>query len=403
MRRRSAVTAAVTAGALVLVASCAVPAAPAAPAPARGGGLVAFSGWVGDDTEQSLRTVDPGTGQVRTVAPGRPGDVSWSADGRRLVWIGFDGRTDGGSTLYSARPDGSDRRALMSGFDLRAVATGPDGSIAVARSAVQTDADCATRPPVPVAELVLLSPAGVVHSLGHVPVNTADLTFSPDGATLLWRAQAGDSCTGGDYEVFLTDLASGRTRQVAGDARRSGWASFSAGATTVVAARSDELGQDLVRIDVATATSQREVTPAFAEEFPVFSPDGTKLAMVRTPEAPAAPGEGVSFRPTGAPRVVVTDAGGRLLQDLGPAPVRVEHLVWAPDGTFLALDGFTSVPACEGCDYGSADPAVWRFPLDGGAPSLLTTAGGFDSADLVVQPTVPDAPALDRGARRLRP
>ncbi|WP_158257245.1 PD40 domain-containing protein [Kineococcus xinjiangensis] len=349
-----------------------------------------------------MLAVDTTNGRVRTIAPGG-GVVSaltWTPDGHRVVWIGPDARRDGGAVLSSARPDGSQRHTLLEGFDLRALATAPDGTLAVVRADIPDNVDCATKPPVPRAEIVLIAPDGGVRSLREVPVVTPWLLFSPDGSLLLWHGASGDPC--GDVresQVFLTDLADGRTRQVSGEAQGTGWASFSKGGSTVIVAKSDGLGQDLVRIDVASATSVRLRTPDFAESFPVFSPDGTKLAMIRTPGVPE---EGRIFRPTGAPRIVIADAGGRLLQDLGPAPVEVEHLAWAPDGAYLALGGFTSVPACPGCDYGSADPGLWKIPLDGRAPSQLTTAGGFANAGLAFQPTIPTSPVIDRQARQPR-
>ncbi|NAZ80960.1 hypothetical protein GTR02_03915 [Kineococcus sp. R8] len=373
-----------------------------------GGSLLAFTGWTDADTEQSLLTLNTASHEVEPVARGGGiGALTWSRDGQRLFWIGYDGRQDGSSTLYSARPDGSQRQTLMTGYDIRAVTAGPDGTVAVARAGIPTNVDCATNPPTPPADLVLIDPdsgAGsrtAVRILTPAQVVTNELVFSRDDSVLLWRAIPGDPCGGSSNpQLFLTDLATGATRQVAGDAQGSGWASFSVDGTTVISAKSDGQGQDLVRTDVTSATSIRLRTPTYAEALPTFSPDGTKLAMIRTPGVPE---QGIIFRPSGAPRVVITDAEGRLLRDLGEAPVSAEHLAWSPDGTFLALDGFTSVPACEGCDYGSADPAIWALPVDGDAPTQLSTAGGFASSGLAFQPTFPDPPLIERRARQLRP
>ena len=57
------------------------------------------------------------------------------------------------------------------------------------------------------------------------------------------------------------------------------------------------------------------------------------------------------------------------------------------------------MPACAGCDYGSADAALWSIPLDGSAPVQLSTAGGSASAGLAFQPTFPDPPLIERGTR----
>lgn len=392
MRRRSAAAAAVAAA--VVLGTASTSAARVEP-----GDLLAFTGWVGQGDGQSLLTVDTATGRVREVAPGGIGSLTWTVDGQRLVWTGYDERRDGRSTLYSSRPDGSDRRTLMTGSDVSAPAAAPDGSLAVVRAEVRANPDCAVTAPLPRAEIVVLDPQGRERVLRSVPSTAFDLVFSPDGSVLLWRAYGPDGCAPQEQQVHLTDVAGGATRQVTGDARNSGWPTFSGDGGTVVTARSDELGQDLVRTDVASATSVRLRTPDFAESLPVFSPDGTRLAMVRTPGVPE---QGIVFRPSGPPRIVVTDASGRLLQDLGPAPVVVEHLAWSPDGTSLALDGYTSVPACEGCDYGSADPAVWTVPLDGRGPRLLTTAGGFAGAGLAFRPVVPDPPVVERRLRQVR-
>ena len=77
-------------------------------------------------------------------------------------------------------------------------------------------------------------------------------------------------------------------------------------------------------------------------------------------------------------------------------------MIGAPDGAELALNGFTSVPACAGCDDGSADPAVWNIPLQGSAPVQLSTTGGFASARLAFQPTFPEPPPIERRTRQLR-
>ncbi|WP_432562274.1 hypothetical protein [Kineococcus sp. SYSU DK003] len=397
MRLRTAAAACLTA---TTVLSTLLSASSPALAEPRAGFELAFTGWVGDDSTQSVLTVDTASGQVRTFAAGGANALTWTASGDRLLWLAPEHPDDAGATLFSARPDGSDRQEVLAGSDVRSVAASPDGTVAVVRADLPVGTDCATNPPVPRAEVLLLAPDGTRRGLGEVPVNTSGLQFSPDGSRLLWRSSAGDPCGGGaDSQVFVTDLAAGTTRQVTGESQRAGWLSFAADGRTVLAAKSDGLGQDLVRLDLDTATSERLRTTGFAESLPAASPDGTRFAIVRTPGYPEY---GPVFVPTGTPHVVVVDAWGRELQDLGPTPVVVDHLAWSPDGSFLALGGFTSVPACEGCDYGSADPALWTVPLDGGAPAQLTTAGGFATAGLAFRSTFPDPPVVERRARRSR-
>ncbi|WP_432519107.1 hypothetical protein [Kineococcus sp. SYSU DK006] len=64
------------------------------------------------------------------------------------------------------------------------------------------------------------------------------------------------------------------------------------------------------------------------------------------------------------------------------------------------------MPACAGCDDGSADgsadAALWSNPAGWQRPVQLNTAGGFASAGLALQPTFPDPPLIQRRTRQLR-
>ncbi|PRY16824.1 TolB family protein [Kineococcus rhizosphaerae] len=397
MRRRWS-TAVVLAAALVLTPL---------PATARSTGQeLAFTGWVGADVRQRLLvldTADTATAEPRTVAPGGIADLAWSADGSRLAWIGFEEPTgpvaDTETTLYSARPDGTDRRTLLAGSSLADVAAAPDGGFAVARSDVRDLVDCAGHPPVPAADITLVSPAGRTRRLTDTPVNTWALQFSRDGADLVWASSDGDPCGSSSWpHLNLTDVATGTTRAVTG-ARSLQSPTFSGDGRTVLAATSDEFGDDLVRVDVATASARRVQTPGFSERLPSVSPSGDTVAVVRTA---VVPDPHTYFRPVQDPHVAVLDLEGNLLRDLGAVDLQVDQLAWSPDGSTVAVAGANFVPDTPGSDVGSADPAVWTFPTAGGTPRRLSDSAGFATAGLAFRPTFPDPPTLVRGTRDRR-
>jgi hypothetical protein len=396
MHLRSALAASLAAATLLVTAL----AAPAAGPPPDPGFLAAFTGFYGDDVDESLMTVETDTGTVRQVVAEWATAPTWSADGERLLWLGPAPDVEGTSWLFGARPDGSDRRTVLGGTDVRSVAVAPDGTIAVVRVDGPPVTDCALNPPPRPASVVLLRPDGGTRDLGAVSEMAVGVAFTPDGTRLLWRSSGGGQCGGGgDYQVFVTDLATGTTRQVSGESQRAGWFSFAADGRTVLSAKSDGLGQDLVRIDLDTATSQRLRTENFAESLPAASPDGTRFAIVRTP---GRPDPGWIFVSTGPPHVVVVDAEGRELQDLGEVPVSPDELLWAPDASYVLVSGADFVPACPGCDYGGADGGVFRVPLDGSEPTEITDAGSWWFSEFTFQPVFPDPPVVERGTRQLR-
>lgn len=359
---------------------------------------LAFTSWVGDDLTQSLLVLDTATQRVRRVAPGTIGDLTWSADGNRVVWTAVEGDSSYATSLRSARPDGTDVRTLFSGSALADVAAAPDGSFALARSDLRDGDDCATNPPVPAADITLVGADGTARRLTDAPVSTWGMAFSRDSSTLVWAAVDGDPCGQTNWpHLNLTDVASGVTRAVTG-ARSLQWASFADDGATVIAATSDEFGQDLLRVDVATAVARRVETPDFAETLPSVSPDGTTVAVVRTP---VVPDPGTYFRSVGEPHVVVLDLFGRLVRDLGQVPEGAEHLTWNTDGTVVAVDGATFVPFEPGSDVGSADPWIWTFPVDG-TPTEVSRAGGFSSVALQFRPRFPQAPVVERHTRTRR-
>jgi Tol biopolymer transport system component len=105
----------------------------------------------------------------------------------------------------------------------------------------------------------------------------------------------------------------------------------------------------LVAVLVIAGQIARAATPAHAiDHDPLFSPDGSTLAFVRT---------------TGADgRVYVRDMQTGTLRALTPPQQLPYWLTWAPDGSALAY---------------VAGGEVWRVDLAGGAPVQLTH-DGFD-------------------------
>ncbi|WP_337063433.1 hypothetical protein [Kineococcus sp. G2] len=382
MGRRTTLGAAATAGALLLGLGGAQAATPDGP-------LLAFTGYLPGAHEMSLLTVDTVTGAQHEVAAEPAQDVSWSPDGTRLAWIGYGAGPDGAevSRAVVAGTDGTGRRELGSAGGWRSLDWGADGTLAWLRAPADA-AVCEDPARLARLDVVLRAADGTERVLTTAAATAFDLRFSPDASRLVWRERGDDPCRGVDSQVRIADVATGSVVQVSGEAQRGGFASFTPDGSTIVLAKSDGVGADLVLVDVATATSRRLVTPGIVESHPAVSPDGSTLAVLRQEQGAEA-------------TVALLDLDGTFRRDVAPAPDLTEALAWSPRGDSLLVSGSRSYPACPGCDYGTVDPAVWRVGLDG-TQTVLSEDGVLGSTELVVAPWFPETPVVQRRTRAVR-
>jgi Tol biopolymer transport system component len=368
---------------VAVLSSClfAVPVAMAGPASAqdRPGPLLAYTG-VSADRADGLDVVDTGTGRQWRVADGLTHDASWSPDGTRIAWIAY-GADDLGHVQVAAA-DGSGPTPVDGGTgDSRSLAWSPDGTLAWFHRSAWSPTDCSAADRLRRPDLVLRGVDGTTRTLGTVAPTADDLTFSPDGTTVVWRERGSDVCAVTGSTLVVADVATG-TRTVVPGAEDTTGLSFSPDSSTVALQRATADGGDVVLVDVPTRTARQVRTPEAGESYPVFVGDGTDLALVRT-------------TPTDRTLSVV-DRSGVPVRDLAEPPEFVESLLASGDRTAVLVAG-RSLPSADGAVQ---DTQVWRQPLDGSAATALAGNGRAATFEAAVASWPSDAPHLDR---RLRP
>ena len=121
-------------------------------------------------------------------------------------------------------------------------------------------------------------------------------------------------------------------------------------------------GQHLYLLDVASKKLEALTSdPAFNEDSPAWSPDGRRIAFVRTREkGPDADGmedlDVVDARPGAAPRTLVR-----------PYAPNVQHVAWSPDGTAIAY-----LQGLEPKYNAYMQDRLALVPADGGRPRALS-------------------------------
>ncbi|WP_432515437.1 TolB family protein [Kineococcus sp. SYSU DK001] len=352
--------------------------APVASAAATGP-LLAYPG-VSTDRVTGLDAVDTATGRRWRIAEGAPYDVSWSPDGSRIAWISYGG--DDLGRVHVAAADGSQRRDLDADGDSRALAWGPDGTLAWFHRPDWAPTDCTTDDRLLRPDLVLEAPDGTRRALGTVAPTAGDLTFSPDGATVAWRERGADVCGAAPTQLVVADVATGRQSVVAG-AQDTAGLSFSSDSSTLVLTRPTAEGGDLVLVDVAARTARQVVTPGAGEALAGAVPGGEGVVVVRATATER--------------RLAVVDRTGAVVRDLADAPEFVEQVL-AADPAWVVVAG-RSLPSADGAVQ---DTQVWRQPLDGSAATLLTGTGQAGTFEAAVTAGAPDAPVVERRVRGLR-
>jgi len=220
---------------------------------------------------------------------------AWSPDGARIAWTSF---KDGNPNLYVKTLVSGRVQALSTHDGINvAPAWSPDGSkIALTRSSG------------PHSNIWIID-ARTGKDLQQVTAEDGidvSPSWSPDGSTLVWSSERA-----GGSQIYAMDMGSGRVRRVT------------------------------------------RVAGFFTD--PVFSPDGSKLAMVQR---------------SGRFDIVVLDMGSgtlrRVTQDQGDN----QDPTWSPDGRYLL---FTSNRT------GSSD--LWLSTVNGRHQSRITRSGGWSQPD----------------------
>lgn len=198
---------------------------------------------------------------------------------------------------------------------------------------------------------------GELRRLTSTTREEAQASFSPDGASIAFRARPAD---GEPLQIYVMPAAGGEARRVTSGPRNESQPSWSPDGRSIVYRVTSRGGADGdVWVMDADGANPRALiaTPGSDERYPVLSPDGTRLAF--TSDRAGQVDVYVTGADGSAPRRLTTDPGG----DSSPS--------WSPDGRRIAFE------RGNGRDQESKD--VWTMTATGGAQRRLTTTPGVDA------------------------
>jgi Tol biopolymer transport system component len=227
------------------------------------GGVLAYEGWT-LSPQRDIVALDMTTGRSTALVSGANVTADLSPDGTKLAYI-----ADG--TLHIAAADGSNAAAVAA----------------------------------------LPAPAYTPH-------------WSPDGTTLVFTARRGEA-----HDLYLIDASGANLRPlfstVAPDTNRAIAVWSTAGRLAYLAYRF-RIGRGTIWTANPDGSGAEEFTDGVLDVDPAWSPDGSRLAFVRSGESEAA----------GADVYVIGADGSGLRRVTNSADVEFRP-VWSPDGEWLAF------------------------------------------------------------------
>lgn len=144
--------------------------------------------------------------------------------------------------------------------------------------------------------------------------------WSPDGSRLAFAIAPNRN---GNFRLAILDLASGRVSYPGPD--RVAWLTWSRQRGLTYASRSGLTAQDIFALGDDGQPRNLTNTPDVEEDFPIWSPDGSRLAFVASP-----------YRRLDQRRIAVMEADGGGVKTLTKGPQIQTNPVWSPDGAWLA-------------------------------------------------------------------
>ena len=306
------------------------------------------NGWLAYVDGRSIIAITPsGAEAPRTLFTQTPGSwidsPSWSPDGQKLAYFGGSaGDTNG---LLSVIEKGASRHVQSEiGFratpDAHQIAWAPDSS----RVAIP-ERDGITSDAVGSMPIYAIGGGDVPYWVGPGQVLSA-VTWSPDGRrvaflrTDLGRLQRAievisfDDSTGNLVGEHLTLLPGGTEL----DLSLHGWSPDSRKLLYAARRTNNGTGQhDIESIDVDTGATTVVSNELFDESWPVWSPDGSRIAWQRDPG-------------TGTPEIVVAAADGTGLRVVSTDEDSVADgpMIWSPDGHSIVTSACRGASTCNG-------------------------------------------------------
>ena len=258
---------------------------PASPYPI----VPATNGLIAVADGASLWTIDPTTGDLRTVpnGPDAPWHPAWSPDGSQIAVSAFPSMA--ARELWVGSAEGSDGRVVATATNIGPPSWSPDGS------SIAYTADTTQGSSVHVLSLATGEDRVVGDVIEGAAVNYFSVAFSPDGTELLF-----DKGTDSGYGIFVMDVNGSDVRKVSegsGDYNPA----WSPDGTSIAFTRQEAATESDIFVMNADGSGVRRVTdggPGATNLDPTWSPDGRLIAYIAGKSG--GPGGLVLVRPDGS-------------------------------------------------------------------------------------------------------
>jgi Tol biopolymer transport system component len=205
----------------------------------------------------------------------------------------------------------------------------------------------------PVANLNTLPPDANLESA--TSIDTLDFTLSTSGTQGMIAFASKRS---GNYDIYVLDVATGRTHRLTRDKGEDNAPAWSPDGQKIAFSGTRDVNVDIYVMSAAGGEPTRLTTSGDWDDEPAWSPDGTKIAYS---SGSGLGGGDVWVRNadgTGAPLNLTNNAA----YDASPA--------WSPDGTKIAF------ASTRGPTVGTSDSDIWVMNADGTGATRVTLGGG---------------------------
>ena len=213
-------------------------------------------------------------------------------------------------------------------------------SVLVLTLVASTSATAQERPSID----AVLSALQKVHSFSETAV-------SPDGARVAWVEDLTPSGTNGASAVYVKDLPNGTPRRVTAASattteREDGIAWSADGKMLAFLSSAATPGQAQLWVTDTNSAPRRVTNVKGQLDHPLWSRDGTKIAVLFVAGSSQATGALVPYKPDEGvvgdvveeQRIAIVDVASGALHEVSPANMFVYDYDWSPDGTWFAAE-----------------------------------------------------------------
>ncbi|HEV7395728.1 MAG TPA: carboxypeptidase regulatory-like domain-containing protein, partial [Pyrinomonadaceae bacterium] len=197
-------------------------------------------------------------------------------------------------------------------------------------------------------------------------------TWSPEGTRLSYTFGECSGTESGNVvpDVYAINASGGLKTNLTNSVIADGLSNWSPNGSSIVFTRGTladcsgtEAESDLYTMDAVGGNEQRITNAAGGDFFPVYSPDGSKIAFMRSTENPTSG--------TSNEVIFVMNADGTGQTQISPNVISVNKPTWSPDGSRIAFDG-----TLLGGAFGTQ---LFVVNADGTGLSVITSNPSVDS------------------------